>query len=47
LFNNFFHHLLDNGIYLPPSAFESWFISNALSSEEIQKTLDAVEDFKG
>jgi glutamate-1-semialdehyde 2,1-aminomutase len=47
LFNRFFHHMLDNGIYLPPSAFESWFISNALSSEEIQKTLDAVEDFKG
>ena len=47
LFNKFFHHMLDNGIYLPPSAFESWFISNALSSEEIQKTLDAVEDFKG
>jgi glutamate-1-semialdehyde 2,1-aminomutase len=47
LFNNFFHHLLDHGIYLPPSAFESWFVSNAVTSEEIQKTLDAVEDFKG
>jgi glutamate-1-semialdehyde 2,1-aminomutase len=46
LFNRFFHHMLDNGIYLPPSAFESWFISNALTSEEIQKTLDVVEDFK-
>jgi glutamate-1-semialdehyde 2,1-aminomutase len=46
LFNKFFHHMLDNGIYLPPSAFESWFISNALSSEEIQKTLAAVEKFR-
>ncbi|MEO5908739.1 MAG: aspartate aminotransferase family protein, partial [Ginsengibacter sp.] len=46
LFKKFFHHMLDHGIYLPPSAFESWFISNALSSEDIQKTLDAVEDFK-
>ena len=46
MFKNFFHHMLDHGIYLPPSAFESWFISNALSSEDIQKTLDAVENFK-
>jgi glutamate-1-semialdehyde 2,1-aminomutase len=45
LFKRFFHHLLDNGIYLPPSAYESWFLSNAVSSEDIQKTLDAVEDF--
>ena len=45
IFNKFFHHLLDHGIYLPPSAYESWFISNALSSEDIQKTLDAVESF--
>ena len=44
-FNKFFHHMLDHGIYLPPSAFESWFISNALSSEDIQKTLEAVEEF--
>ena len=45
IFNKFFHHMLDHGIYLPPSAFESWFISNALSSEDIQKTLDAAESF--
>ena len=46
LFKKFFHHMLDHGIYLPPSAFESWFISNALSSNDIQKTLNAVETFK-
>jgi glutamate-1-semialdehyde 2,1-aminomutase len=45
VFNKFFHHMLDNGIYLPPSGYESWFISNALSSEDIQKTFDAVEGF--
>ena len=45
LFNKFFHYLLDHGIYLPPSAYESWFISNALSSEDIEKTLAAVESF--
>lgn len=46
VFKKFFHHMLDRGIYLPPSAYESWFISNALSSEDLQKTLNAVEDFK-
>ena len=46
IFNKFFHHLLDHGIYLPPSAFESWFMSSALSSEDLQKTFDAVESFR-
>lgn len=45
MFNRFFHHLLDHGIYLPPSAYESWFLSNALSTEDIGATLDAVESF--
>ena len=44
-FNKFFHHLLDKGIYLPPSAFESWFFSDALSDEDLQKTFDVVESF--
>ena len=46
LFNKFFHHMLENGVYLPPSAFESWFISSALSDEDVRKTLAAVECFK-
>ena len=44
-FNKFFHHLLDKGIYLPPSAFESWFFSRALSDEDLEKTFAAVESF--
>jgi glutamate-1-semialdehyde 2,1-aminomutase len=44
-FNKFFHHLLDSGIYLPPSAFESWFFSRALSDEDLEKTFAAVESF--
>lgn len=44
LFNKFFHQLLDKGIYLPPSAFETWFISDALSYEDLDNTLRAVED---
>lgn len=45
IFKKFFHHMLNCGIYLPPSAFESWFINNALSAQDIQQTLDAVEKF--
>lgn len=45
LFNKFFHHMLQQGIYLPPSAFETWFISAALSDEDIQNTIDAVDRF--
>lgn len=41
-FNRFFHHMLSHGIYLPPSAYESWFLNDALSNDDIQKTLDAL-----
>jgi glutamate-1-semialdehyde 2,1-aminomutase len=44
-FKKFFHHFLDNGIYLPPSAFESWFLSIALSEADLQKTIAACESF--
>ncbi|MDT0691107.1 glutamate-1-semialdehyde 2,1-aminomutase [Salegentibacter sp. F188] len=42
-FNKFFHGLLENGIYIAPSAFETWFISEALSYEDLDKTIAAVE----
>lgn len=45
-FKKFFHHLLDQGVYLPPSAFESWFLNNALSKADIDHTLSAVENFR-
>jgi glutamate-1-semialdehyde 2,1-aminomutase len=45
LFGKFFHHLLEQGVYLPPSAFESWFISRSVSKEDIAQTLQAVERF--
>lgn len=40
-FKNYFHGMLDRGIYLPPSAFESYFLNDALSLEDIEKTIDA------
>jgi glutamate-1-semialdehyde 2,1-aminomutase len=42
-FNRFFHAMLNEGIYLAPSAFEAGFVSAAHSSSDIQKTLDAAE----
>ncbi len=33
----FFHSLLDQGVYVPPSAFEAWFVSGALSDRDIEK----------
>jgi glutamate-1-semialdehyde 2,1-aminomutase len=45
-FRLFFHHMLQAGIYLPPSAFESWFLNNALSTGDINKTVEAVASFK-
>ena len=33
-FKKYFHAMLNRGIYLPPSAFESWFLNNALTKEE-------------
>lgn len=46
LFNNFFHQLLAQGIYLPPSGYETWFISDAIREQEIDRTLEAVRQFQ-
>ena len=46
LFNNFFHQLLEKGIYLPPSGYESWFISDAIKETEIDKTLEVIRKFE-
>ena len=45
LFGKFFHHMLNEGIYLPPSAFETWFLSAALSQYDLDKTIDAAAKF--
>ena len=45
-FKRFFHHMLNNGVYLPPSAFESWFVCSEINSSAVAQTLDAVSSFK-
>jgi glutamate-1-semialdehyde 2,1-aminomutase len=44
-FNRYFHHMLNAGVYLPPSAYETWFISNALEQADLDHTIRATEDF--
>lgn len=43
LFKRFFHAMLERGVYLPPSAFESWFLSNALTTEDLDLTIQATQ----
>ncbi|MDO5669207.1 MAG: glutamate-1-semialdehyde 2,1-aminomutase [Corynebacterium sp.] len=38
----FFHALLDNGVYAPPSVFETWFVSTALSDEDFSRIEEAL-----
>ena len=40
-FKRFFHMMLDEGVYLAPSAFEAGFMSVAHSMEDINNTIDA------
>ncbi|MGM0630026.1 MAG: glutamate-1-semialdehyde 2,1-aminomutase [Pseudomonadota bacterium] len=42
-FKTFYHAMLEQGVYLAPSAFEGGFMSAAHSEEDIQQTLDAAE----
>ncbi|MEJ7773056.1 MAG: glutamate-1-semialdehyde 2,1-aminomutase [Geodermatophilaceae bacterium] len=38
----FFHEMLAHGVYLPPSAFEAWFVSGALDDAAVNQILDAL-----
>lgn len=42
-FNRFFASLVNLGIMIPPSQFESWFVSGAHAEMHIRKTLDCIE----
>ena len=43
----FFHHLLDAGVYLPPSGYELWTLSTTHGPEETERILGAVSSFRG
>jgi len=44
LFKLFFHGMLRRGVYLPPSAFESWFLNNALTHGDLDATVRAAKE---
>jgi glutamate-1-semialdehyde 2,1-aminomutase len=44
-YNRLFHVLLENGIFLPPSGFEAWFVSQAHNAEHLELTVKAVQAF--
>lgn len=43
IFKKFFHGMLQAGIYIAPSAYETWFITDALSYEDLDFTIAAVD----
>ncbi|MGH9630053.1 MAG: aspartate aminotransferase family protein, partial [Bryobacteraceae bacterium] len=45
MFKNFFHWMLGQGVYLPPSQFEAGFVSAAHSEEDIRTTVEAMREF--
>ena len=42
VFKAFFHAMLDQGVYLPPSAYEAWFLSAAHDERALQHVIDAL-----
>jgi glutamate-1-semialdehyde 2,1-aminomutase len=43
-FKTYFHGMLKRGVYLPPSAFESYFLNDAISQEDLEHTLEAFSE---
>ena len=41
-FKAFFHAMLDQGVYLPPSAFEAWFLSSAHDDAALDRIVTAL-----
>ena len=42
-FRKYFHGMLEQGIYLPPSAFESYFLNDAITYEDLDYTIEALK----
>ncbi len=42
-FKKFFHGLLAEGVYIAPSAYETWFISDSLTYEDLDYTINAID----
>jgi glutamate-1-semialdehyde 2,1-aminomutase len=44
-FGKFFHYLLENGVYFPPSQYEALFVSAVHSPADIERTVKVIHDF--
>jgi glutamate-1-semialdehyde 2,1-aminomutase len=42
----FFHHMLDRGVWLPPSGYELWTLGTEHGLEEVERVLDAAGSFR-
>lgn len=42
-FATFFWELMENGVFIPPSQFEAWFLSTTLSEKDLKKTKKAID----
>ncbi len=42
LFGKFFWNLMNNGVYVPPSQFEAWFLNTAITGLDTEKLLEAL-----
>jgi glutamate-1-semialdehyde 2,1-aminomutase len=42
-FKKFFHGLVAEGVYIAPSAYETWFITDALTYEDLDFTINAID----
>ena len=45
IFSKYFHHMLTQGVYLPPSSYESWFFNIHLQQKEVEQILSATRSF--
>ncbi len=43
-FKKYFHGMLQRGVYLPPSAFESYFLNDAISKKDLEYTLEVFNE---
>ncbi len=46
-YGRFFHHLLDRGVWLPPSGYELWTLGTEHGPQEVERVLDAAASFEG
>ncbi|MCS7253361.1 MAG: glutamate-1-semialdehyde 2,1-aminomutase [Armatimonadetes bacterium] len=44
LYARFFHQMLSRGVYMPPSQFEAAFVSTTHSDEDLERTIEAINE---